>query len=127
MREPEDAVFQLYRPGRHEIVVPEQRAQERNQPAIDSDPGCLEIAARTVLCVSTVQVVTDPPIPCDLLLDRERLREAVVGTGLPRRLKGSHFGQKLGRQDAALDLEGREPEAVARARHRQSLAIGMRT
>ena len=127
MREPKDAVFQLYRPGRNEIVVPEQRAQERNQPVIDSDSGCLEIAAGAVLCVPAVQVVTDPPVPCDLLLDRERLREAVVGTALARRLKGGNLGQKLGGQDAALDLEGRESEAVARVRHRQSLAMGMRT
>ena len=54
--------------------------------------------------MASVEIVPDVPVPGDLILDRERLREAVVGAGLSGRIEGGHFGQELGRQDSALDL-----------------------
>ena len=126
VRELEDPLIELDAAGRRQALVPE-RSEQRNQPVVHPHAGRAEARAGAAFGVPRVEIVADHPVPGDLVLDRQRFREPVVRAALAGRGKGGHFGEELGRQDPAFDLERREAPAVPPARHRQILAMGRRT
>ena len=113
--------------GGGQVVVAEQRAQERREPLLDANRGRSKIGSRTALRIAAVEIVANAPIPRKFLLDREGSGQTVIGAGLLRRFQRGNGLEKLGRQYAAFNPERREPAAFSRAGHAHKLAMGMKT
>ena len=123
----EKPVFQNDGPGGRQIVVAHEGAQERDEPLLDVHLSREQIVAGPTLGIACVEVVADTPVAGQLLLDRKRLREPVVGAGLARGIQRGDRLEELGREYAAFDSQSREPVASTRARHGHKLPIGRKT
>ena len=111
--DPEHPAASRKRRGRLQVLVAEDRPKKGRQPLVHADPGSGGGGASPSFGIPAPEVARDQPVAADLVLESQRLRQAVIGARLPRRIQCRDALQVVRRKHAALKGEADEAAAPA--------------
>ena len=129
MGEHKDALSEPCVTSRDQVAVAQDGVQQWDEPLVYSDLRRPQIVPGAPLRIAGVEITSDAPVSGDLFLERERFRQTVVSASLSRGLQPGDDLEKLRRQEAAFDPDGRKPLVSSCACHLspQRLTMGMKT